>query len=75
MSEYIEKTCPKCGQQLRFPKHIGGMLMSCPSCDTKFASDFKIGKIKKTEPRGVPTTIFELPSTLLERIIRLFVSR
>ncbi len=75
MSEYIQKTCPKCGQQLRIPKHIGGMLMSCPSCDTKFASDFKIGNIKEAESRGVATTIFELPSTFLERIIRFFVPR
>lgn len=75
MSEYIIKSCPKCGQQLRFPKHIGGMLMSCPSCDTKFASDFKVGGKQNTESRGIPTTIFELPSTLLERIIGFFVSR
>ena len=75
MSEYIVKNCPKCGQQLRFPKRIGGMLMACPSCKTKLASDFKIGSTKKSESGGTLTTIFEIPSTLLERIIRFFVSR
>jgi len=75
MSDYIFKTCPKCGQQLRFPKRIGGMLMACPSCKTKFASDFKIGSTGKTETRGVLPTIFELPSTLLERILQFFFSK
>ncbi len=75
MSEYIVKTCPKCDQQLRFPKRIGGVLMACPSCKTKFASDFKIGSTNKIESRGTLTAIFEIPSTLLERILRFFVSR
>ena len=28
MPEYTEKKCPKCGQKLRFPENIGGMLMA-----------------------------------------------
>ncbi len=43
MTEYTEKKCPKCGQQLRFPKNVGGVLMACPSCGNEFHSDFKLG--------------------------------
>jgi len=43
MTDYTEKKCPQCGQLLRFPDNIGGMLMECPSCGKKFQSDFKLG--------------------------------
>ncbi|MDH5297888.1 MAG: zinc-ribbon domain-containing protein [Desulfobulbaceae bacterium] len=35
-------TCPQCGQQLRIPDKIGGLLMACPTCGQKFSSDFKL---------------------------------
>ena len=38
MTDDMLKKCPKCGQQLRFPEDIGGMLMACPSCGNKFQS-------------------------------------
>ncbi len=41
------QTCPRCGQQLRFPDHVGGMLMACPTCGQEFASDFKIAASPK----------------------------
>ena len=65
MTNHIEKKCPKCGQQLRFPKNIGGMLMACPSCGKKFGSDFKFGGARK---KVVLTTIFVFPSEIFSRI-------
>ncbi len=70
-----EKKCPKCGQKLRFPKNIGGMLMECPSCGNKFRSDFKVGSVGKKGHKSLPVTIFELPGTLVSRIVRFFLSR
>jgi len=40
--------CRKCGQKLRFPRDIGGMLMACPNCGQKFQSDFKLKGSNKT---------------------------
>lgn len=42
MTDYIQKKCPNCDQQLRFPCNLGGMLMACPSCGARFHSDFKM---------------------------------
>lgn len=75
MSNHIEKQCPGCGQQLRFPKHVGGVVMACPSCGKKFSSDFKLGQVGKRKHSGVVTTIFELPTTFIERLQRYFQRR
>lgn len=72
MSEFTEKKCPDCGQQLRFPKHVGGVVMACPTCGKKFRSDFKLGGVGEKAPSGVASSIFELPTTLLERLCRYF---
>lgn len=72
MSNYIEKQCPGCGQHLRFPKHVGGVVMACPTCGKKFSSDFKLGRVGKNNHSGVASTIFELPATLVERLCRYF---
>jgi len=53
MTDYTEKKCPKCGQQLRFPDNIGGMLMACPSCGNKFHSDFKLGSSRRSVHREI----------------------
>ena len=74
MADYTEKKCPKCGQQLRFPKNIGGMLMACPSCGKKFHSDFKLGQAQKSGKRDLVIHIFEMPERLLQRIVRFFTS-
>lgn len=74
MTDHTEKNCPKCGQKLRFPKNIGGMLMACPSCGKKFYSDFKLGKAGDSGQRGMLLEIFELPSRLIDRIGRYFSS-
>ena len=74
MTDFTEKQCPKCGQQLRVPKHIGGMVMVCPSCGNKFYSDFKLGGTKRSEHRGILTTIFEMPYDTMMRIWRYFTS-
>jgi predicted amidophosphoribosyltransferase len=71
MTEQTEKECPKCGQRLRFPKNIGGMLMACPSCGEKFNSDFKLGGARQSAARrGLFTTLFELPYKIFSRIGR-----
>ncbi|MBT8360986.1 MAG: transposase [Desulfobacterales bacterium] len=61
MTNSTEKVCPKCGQRLRYPKNIGGMLMACPSCGHKFHSDFKIGGARKSAQQGILKTVFEMP--------------
>jgi DNA-directed RNA polymerase subunit RPC12/RpoP len=75
MTDYTEKKCPKCGQQLRFPKDIGGMLMACPSCGKKFHSDFKLGGIKRSSYHGILINVFEMPSKIMTRIGRFFSSK
>ena len=42
MQDSIVRECTKCGQSLRFPTNLGGMLMACPNCGQKYHSDFKI---------------------------------
>jgi DNA-directed RNA polymerase subunit M/transcription elongation factor TFIIS len=70
MTDEIIKKCPKCGQQLRFPKDIGGVLMACPNCGKQFHSDFKLGNRLRKRQKNLLLQIFELPSTLLETIGR-----
>jgi predicted amidophosphoribosyltransferase len=72
MTDSTEKQCPKCGQQLRFPKNIGGVLMACPSCGNKFSSNFKLGGTKRSERRGILKIIFEMPYETMMRIWRYF---
>lgn len=72
MADYTEKKCPKCGQQLRFPENIGGMLMSCPTCGNKFHSDFKLGSPRRRDHREIVTNIFEMPWRIMRRIGRYF---
>ncbi|BBO66911.1 hypothetical protein DSCA_08410 [Desulfosarcina alkanivorans] len=64
------KTCPECGQQLRFPKDVGGVLMECPNCGARFKPDFKLGKQVRPSSKSVFVQIFELPSTLLRYLGR-----
>ena len=73
MAEYITKKCPKCGQQLRFPTNIGGMLMACPSCGQKFSSDFKLGNAQGKAPQGIVITVFEMPYKLINKFARFFL--
>lgn len=74
MTDFKEKRCPNCGQQLRFPENIGGMVMACPSCGKKFHSDFKLGVAKKAKGRGLLVNIFEMPVKIVSRIVRFFSS-
>jgi len=50
------KNCPQCNQDLRFPDHIGGMLMACPVCGQKFHSDFKLANPAPQKPAGATNT-------------------
>ena len=72
MTDHIEMKCPKCGQQLRMPKNIGGLLMACPTCGEKIYSDFKLGGARKTAYRNVFIVVFEMPYKILCRIARFF---
>jgi len=63
----MEKRCPKCGQLLRFPEGVGGVLMACPSCGHKFSSDFRLAGVKR---KGTVQRIFELPSELLNKFMK-----
>ena len=75
MSDHIEKRCPKCGQQLRIPKNIGGVLMVCPSCGKKIHSDFKLSGLTRKGPRrNILKDFFEMPYNIL-CIIRDFLLR
>lgn len=42
MSEGSVRHCPGCGQILRFPADVGGVLMACPVCGRRFASPFRL---------------------------------
>jgi predicted amidophosphoribosyltransferase len=74
VADHQEKECPSCGQRLRFPKNVGGIVMACPSCKQKFHSDFKIGGGQRKHSPGVAVTLFELPGRVLVRIVRFFSS-
>lgn len=76
MTGHTEKKCPKCGQQLRLPKNVGGVLMACPTCGEKFHSDFKLGGTRQSAPhRGLFTTIFELPYKIVSYLGRIIFPR
>ena len=70
MTDNTIRTCPECGQQLRFPKDVGGVLMECPNCGARFHSGFKLRKQVRPRPKNVFVQIFELPSTLLRYLGR-----
>lgn len=70
MTDSKVKTCPTCGQQLRFPENIGGMLMACPSCGHQFQSDFKLGRTGKSDHRNLLIKVFEMPYRIVSRIGR-----
>jgi len=46
--------------------------MACPACGIRFYSDFKLGGVHKTGGQDKGITIFEMPSSLLRRIVRFF---
>jgi len=50
--------CPNCGQALRFPEGVGGVLMACPACGHRFASSFKLAGTAKS---AVPQKAMEAP--------------
>jgi len=68
MNDHTIKKCPKCGQLLRFPENIGGMLMACPSCGNQFQSDFKLGRAVRSDHRNLFIHIFEMPYKMVSRI-------
>lgn len=55
MSEGPVRQCPGCGQALRFPADVGGVLMACPECGHRFASPFRLaGSDPASACRAVP---------------------
>jgi DNA-directed RNA polymerase subunit RPC12/RpoP len=73
MADHTETKCPKCGQQLRIPGHIGGMLMACPTCGQKFYSDFKLGPPGSSQPLAKGSRVFGMPYELMRRFCRYFL--
>ena len=63
MSEGPVRHCPGCGQALRFPSHIGGMLMACPACGHRFASPFRLAGAPSVPP---PSTASPRPAPASE---------
>ncbi len=74
MADDLVKKCPQCGQLLRFPDKIGGMLMACPSCGNKFQSDFKLCSTGKNVHQNILITIFDMPYKIFRYICRYFGS-
>lgn len=54
MSDALVRTCPGCGQALRFPPDVGGVLMACPECGHRFASPFRLAGNAKIPTPPVP---------------------
>lgn len=75
MMEYTEEQGHQCGQRLRLPKNIGGLVMVCPTCGNKFHSDFKLAGIKRRTHANMLTNIFEWPYNTLKRIAGFVASR
>jgi predicted nucleic-acid-binding Zn-ribbon protein len=75
MDDHTVRKCPKCGQRLRIPEKLGGMLMACPSCGNKLYSEFKLRHTGSGGHRNGFITLFEMPDTILSRIRRIFTSK
>lgn len=67
MSQDPVRHCPGCGQALRFPDNVGGVVMACPNCGHRFASTFKLAGAPRPAtpapqaapvltPTAIPTT-------------------
>jgi predicted amidophosphoribosyltransferase len=83
--------CPDCGQALRFPENVGGVLMACPVCGRRFASSFKLasasrptGTVKTPAPPLAPVAVPATPespasppatTTLAARVAALYASK
>ena len=79
------KQCPKCGQALRFPDGVGGVLMACPACGHRFASPFRLGGTAKSAATPAPVkralpTVADAPkppsatSTLAAKVAALYAA-
>ena len=45
--------------------------MACPTCGQKFSSDFKVGETRANAPQGIVIKVFEMPSKLLNFVVRI----
>lgn len=63
MPDALVRTCPGCGQTLRFPSDVGGVLMACPECGHRFASPFRLAVAAKT-PTPPATSPAQPPAPL-----------
>lgn len=67
--------CPECGQKLRIPPGVGGIVLVCPSCKCKIKSDFILSstpgstKAVSRKKKNIFLCIFELPGRLLDSFI------
>ena len=74
--------CPSCGQALRFPENIGGMLMACPNCGHRFVSSFKLAGPGGRRPVSRPAPAPQTPAapqpttaTLAAKVAALYASK
>jgi DNA-directed RNA polymerase subunit RPC12/RpoP len=74
VSGYTEKSCPSCGQQLRFPDDVGGVVMACPSCGNRFYSDFKFGTGSGPARLRSTASVLQVPGIWFKRFRRRFFS-
>jgi predicted RNA-binding Zn-ribbon protein involved in translation (DUF1610 family) len=75
MQDSIVRECTKCGQPLRFPTNLGGMLMACPHCGQKYQSDFKIKGTSHRSLFNICENISTLPcSNLIHRLRNIITS-
>ncbi|HML53700.1 MAG TPA: hypothetical protein PKC79_06355 [Solidesulfovibrio magneticus] len=68
MSDALVRTCPGCGQTLRFPPDVGGVLMACPECGHRFASPFRLAAAAKSPTPPVPPAAPAQPPATLTTI-------
>lgn len=71
MSEGSVRQCPSCGQALRFPSHVGGVLMACPVCGHRFVSPFRLADdpALATPPRPAPLHPTPVPDPVLQPVV------
>lgn len=72
MDNYTEKACTHCGQYLRIPTDVGGVVMACPACGHRFSSGFKMRATESCSVKDDGERDAELPSALTQRFPRYF---
>lgn len=78
MTQDHVRRCPDCGQALRFPSNVGGVLMACPQCGHRFVSPFKLAGAGQAEDAATPRPPVKPTlsgNTLAARVAALYASK